>query len=153
MKTKRFVVASIAICVATTVFAQVKPEDEIRHRQSVMNVLGRAFGPMVSMAQNKIPYNKDVVVRNTQIIETLSGLPWNSFGPGTEKGAPTKADLKVWSDQAKFKVSSEKMQQDVTRLSQIVKTGDEMAIKTAVGDLGKACKSCHDDFRLKEARN
>jgi cytochrome c556 len=153
MNIKHLAIASIALSVASIVFAQAKPEDEIRYRQSGLNVIGRAFGPMVNMAQDKIPYNKEVVARNTQIIETLAGLPWNSFGPGTEKGAPTKADLKVWSEQSKFKDASEKMQQSVIKLSQTVKGGDEKAIKAAIGDLGKACKSCHDDFRLKEARS
>ncbi|HEY0844981.1 MAG TPA: cytochrome c [Noviherbaspirillum sp.] len=153
MRTKHLVIALLALCAASTGFAQVKPEDEIRYRQSVMNVIGRAFGPMVGMAQNKIPYNKDVVAKNTQIIETLSGLPWNAFGPGTEKGAPTKADMKVWSDSTKFKGAADKMQQEVSKLSQTVKAGDEKAILAQVGEVGKACKSCHDDFRLKEARN
>jgi cytochrome c556 len=153
MTIKHLVLASVALSIAGTVFAQVKPEDEIRYRQSGMNVIGRAFGPMVNMAQDKIPYNKDVVAKNTQIIETLAGLPWNSFAAGTEKGAPTKADLKVWSEQAKFKEGADKMQQSVTKLSQTVKGGDEKAIKAAIGDLGKTCKSCHDDFRLKEARS
>lgn len=153
MRTKHLVVAMVAWCAASTVTAQVKPEDEIRYRQSVMNVIGRAFGPMVAMAQNKIPYNKDVVAKNTQIIETLSGLPWNAFGPGTEKGAPTKADMKVWSDSAKFKSAADKMQQEVSKLGQTVKAGDEKAILAQVGEVGKSCKSCHDDFRLKEARN
>lgn len=153
MKTKHLVIASLALCTATGTFAQVKPEDEIRYRQSVMNVIGRAFGPMVNMAQNKTPYNKDVVAKNTQVIETLSGLPWNSFGPGTEKGAPTKADMKVWSDASKFKNGADKMQQEVTKLGQTVKGGDEKAILAQVGEVGKACKGCHDDFRLKEARN
>lgn len=153
MNMKHLTIACLTSCIAATTFAQAKPEDEIRYRQSVMNVIGRAFTPMVNMAQDKIPYNKEVVVRNTQIIDTLVGLPWPAFGPGTEKGAPTKADMKVWSDQAKFKESSEKMQQSVTKLSQTVKGGDEKAIKAAIGDLGKTCKSCHDDFRLKEARN
>lgn len=153
MNMKHLTIACLTTCIASAALAQAKPEDEIRYRQSVMNVIGRAFTPMVNMAQDKIPYNKDVVARNTQIIETLAGLPWPAFGPGTEKGAPTKADMKVWSDQAKFKESSEKMQQGVTRLGQTVKGGDEKAIKAAIGDLGKTCKSCHDDFRLKEARN
>ena len=146
-------VATLALCAATTVFAQAKPEEEIRYRQSVMNVIGRAFGPMVNMAQNKIPYNKDVVAKNTQVIDTLVTLPWNAFGPGTEKGAPTKADMKIWSEQANFKEGADKMQQEVSKLSQAVKGGDEKAIKGAIGDLGKTCKSCHDDYRLKEARN
>lgn len=149
---KYVAITVVALGIAGTALAQVKPEDEIRFRQSVMNVVGRCFGPLINMTQDKIPYNKDVVTKNTNIIETLIGLHWNSFGSGTEKGAPTKADLKIWSETAKFKEKAEAVQQAVGKLSQTVKGGDEKAIKSAIGDVGKACKSCHDDYRLKEAR-
>lgn len=153
MRTKHLVIASVALCVASAAPAQVKPEEEIHYRQSVMNVMGRALGQLLNMAQNKIPYNKEAAAKNTQVLETLSGLPWTSFGPGTEKGAPTKADMKVWSDASKFKGAADKMQQEVAKLGQAVKGGDEKATLAQVGEVGKACKACHDDFRLKEARN
>jgi len=152
MDMKHAAVAACALVLAGSALAQAKPEDEIRYRQSVMNVVGRAFGPMIAMAQDKIPYNKDVVARNSQLLETLVTLPWPSFGPGTDKGAPTKADMKVWSDSAKFKDNAEKLQQAASKVAQSAKGGDEKAVKTALGDLGKACKACHDDFRLKDFR-
>lgn len=150
---KRILVAACSLAFAATALAQVKAEDEIRYRQSVMNVVGRAFGPLIAMAQDKIPYNKEVAARNSLLLESLAPLPWSAFAAGTEKGAPTKADLKVWSEAQKFKDAGEKMQQAVVKLGQSVKTGDEKAVKAAAGDLGRACKACHDDFRLKEARN
>ena len=150
---KRILVAACSLAFAATALAQVKAEDEIRYRQSVMNVVGRAFGPLIAMAQDKSPYNKEVAARNSLLLESLAPLPWSAFAAGTEKGAPTKADLKVWSEAQKFKDAGEKMQQAVVKLGQSVKTGDEKAVKAAAGDLGRACKACHDDFRLKEARN
>lgn len=145
--------AAVTVVLASGAIAQVKPEDEIRYRQSVMNVTGRAFGPMAAMAQDKAPYNKDVVAKNTAILEMMSGLPWSTFAAGNEKGAPTKADMKIWSEGAKFKEASEKSQKAVATLASTVKGGDEKAIKAAIGDVGKSCKGCHDDFRLKEFRN
>jgi cytochrome c556 len=153
MKLKQITLAAVALALTSSAFAQVKPEDEIRYRQSVMNVTGRAFGPMAQMAQDKAPYNKDVVVKNAAIVEMMIGLPWNSFAAGTEKGAPTKADMKVWSENAKFKDGADKAQKAVAALGTAVKGGDEKAIKAAIGDVGKTCKGCHDDFRLKEFRN
>jgi cytochrome c556 len=152
MKLEKIVVAVLSVGIAAGALAQAKPEDEIRYRQSVMNVVSRAFGPMIAMAQDKIPYNKDVVAKNSNVIETLVGLPWASFGPGTDKGAPTKADMKIWSEQAKFKDASEKLQQIAAKLAQTAKGGDEKAVKAVLGDMGKACKACHDDFRLKDFR-
>lgn len=152
MNNNYIVVSALALTLCSAALAQSKPEDEIRYRQSVMNVVGRAFGPMMAMAQDKIPYNKEIVSRNVQILETLAPLPWTAFASGTDKGAPTKADMKVWSEAAKFKEHSEKLQQAVGKLGQAARGGDEKTVKAALGDLGKACKSCHDDFRLKDFR-
>ena len=97
--------AALAAASAGIAFAQQgpKPEDEIRYRQSVMNVIGRAMGPMGAMAQGKAPFNAAVAQKNSALVESLIALPYNSFGPGTDKGAPTKADPKIWTESAKFK--------------------------------------------------
>ncbi|MBL0143289.1 MAG: cytochrome c [Betaproteobacteria bacterium] len=130
-----------------------KPEDEIRYRQSVMNVIGRAIGPMGAMAQGKAPFNAATVQKNAALIDSLMGLPWSSFGPGTNKGAPTKAEAKIWADAAKFKQGAEAAQKAVTNLAAASKGGNEAQFKTAFGEVGKACKACHDDFRTKEFHN
>jgi cytochrome c556 len=38
----------------------------------------------------------------------MAKLPWAGFGPGTDKGAPTKAKAEIWSEQAKFREAGEK---------------------------------------------
>jgi len=151
MKLKNLTFAVVAMGVASGVLAQVKPEDQIRYRQSVMNVMGRSFGALNAMAKGEAPYNKDAAAKNAAIVEMMSGLPAPAFGPGTDKGAPTKADMKVWSEGEKFKTAYEKMVGEVKKLP--AAAGDEATLKAQVGEVGKACKGCHDDFRLKEARN
>jgi cytochrome c556 len=153
----RIAIAAAVLAAASTgiAFAQQgpKPEDEIRYRQSVMNVIGRAMGPMGAMAQGKAPFNAAVAQKNSALVESLIALPYNSFGPGTDKGAPTKADPKVWTESAKFKKSAEDAQKAVANLATAAKSGDEAKFKAAFGEVGKACKACHDDFRTKEFRN
>jgi cytochrome c556 len=147
--------AALAATCAGIAFAQQgpKPEDEIRYRQSVMNVIGRAVGPMGAMAQGKAPFNAAVVQKNSALVESLIGLPFGSFGPGTDKGAPTKADPKIWTESAKFRQAGEGAQKAAATLAAAAKSGDEAKFKAAFGEVGKACKSCHDDFRTKEFRN
>ena len=148
------IAAALALATALPASAQTqKPEDEIRYRQSVLNVVGRAMGPMGAMAQGKAPFNAAVVQKNSALIETMLTLPWDSFGAGTDKGAPTKADMKIWKETAKFKQAAEASQKASTALVAAAKGGNEAAFKTAFGELGKTCKGCHDDFRLKEFRN
>lgn len=77
--------AALACGIAGATFAPMKPQDEIRYRQSVMNVAGRPVIPMIPMAQDKIPYHAEVVARNTQALDTVIGLHRDSFGPGPER--------------------------------------------------------------------
>lgn len=71
--------ATLALCaVATTAatstaFAQQgpKPEDQIRYRQSIMNVMGRQFGMLAGMAKGDVPYNKDAAVKAAGLVDTL----------------------------------------------------------------------------------
>lgn len=148
-----FIAATLALAFGSAALAQApKPEDEIRYRQSALNVMGRSFGALWAMSQGKMPFNAQTAADAAAIVDMMSKLPWNSFGPGTDKGAPTKADAKIWAEMDKFKDKAEKMQAEVAKLVTAAKSGDEAAIKAATGDTGKACKSCHDDYRLKEFR-
>jgi cytochrome c556 len=155
MKRIALAAAILAATAASLATAQQgpKPEAEIRYRQSVMNVTGRAMGPMGAMAQGKAPFNAAVAQKNSALVETMLGLPWDSFGAGTDKGAPTRADLKVWKETAKFKQGAEAAQKAAANLAAVAKTGDEGKFKAAFGELGKACSSCHDDFQLKQPRS
>jgi cytochrome c556 len=48
-----------------------------------------------------------------------------------------------------FKSKAEKMQAETAKLVQAAKTGDAAALKAQVGETGKACKACHDNYRNK----
>ena len=76
----------------------------------------------------------------------MSKLPWEAFGPGTDKG-DSRAEPEVWTEQAKFKAASEKMMTEVAKLNAAAKTGNLDQIKAAFGAAGASCKACHDDFR------
>nr|AUN37329.1 putative c' cytochrome [uncultured bacterium] len=129
--------------------AQTKPEDAIKYRKSAMALIGYNFGSIGAMVNDKKPYNKDEAIRNANRVEALSDHPWEFFGPGTDKGAETKAKADVWKDHAKFDAAGKKMQTEAAKLAQVAKTGDVAALKTQFGATAQSCKACHDDFREK----
>ena len=136
----------LAISAGTAVAQFQKPEDAIKYRQSVFTVLGNSFGKIGAVVKGEAPYNKDDVAKNAAIVAMMSTLPWQAFGPGTEGG---KAQPAIWSDNAKFKAASEKMQLAVVDLNKAAQSGDLENIKKAFGATGQTCKGCHDDFRKK----
>ncbi len=127
----------------------MKPEDQIKMRKSTMAVIGYNFGSLAAMAQDKKPFNKDEAQRNADILPLLAAMPKPFFGEGTDKGDNTKAKPEIWKNKADFEQKLDKMAQEVARLPQVVRAGDMAAFKKEVGEVGKACKSCHDDYRAK----
>ena len=125
-----------------------KPEDAIKYRQGVFRVIGWNFGSMAAMAKNKKPYNAEEFARNAEIVAFMSKLPLEGFTPGSESG-DTRAKPEIWLNMDDFKAKLEKMQQEVTALAKVAKTGDFAASKAQLGEAGQACKACHDEYREK----
>lgn len=143
----RILAASLALITASPAFAQFqKAEDAIKYRQSTFSVMATHFSRIGAVVKGEVPYNKDDVAKNAAIVATLSSLPWQAFGPGTEGG---KAQPAIWTEAAKFKAGSEKMQTAVAELNQVAQSGNLESIKKAFSATGQTCKACHDDFRKK----
>ena len=139
--------SAICLSMATPAFAQfAKPEDAVKYRQSAFALMGAHMGRLAAVVKGETPYNKDDVVRNAAIISMLSGMPWQAFGAGTEGG---KAQPNIWTDGAKFKSASEKMQAAVADLNSAAQSGNPENLKKALGATSQTCKACHDDFRKK----
>jgi cytochrome c556 len=140
--------AAVAFALAAPASAQfAKPEDAIKYRQSALTVMGTHFGRVAAMANGRIPFDAKVAADNAAIAETMSKLPWAAFGEGTDKGAVTRAKAEIWTDNAKFKEASEKMQAEMSKLAVVAKAGNIDTLKAQVGATGGACKACHDNFR------
>ncbi len=150
MKLQKILLASTAtVLVLSAGFAVAqfqKPEDAIKYRQSAFTVMANSFGKIGAVVKGEAPYNKDDVAKNAAIVAMISTLPWQAFGPGTEGG---KAQAEVWSNNAKFRAASEKMQLAVVDLNKAAQSGDLESIKKAFGTAGASCKNCHDDFKKK----
>ncbi len=130
-----------------------KPEDAIKYRQGAFTVMGAHFSRIGAMVQGRVPFDAKVAADNATIVLTMSKLPGAAFGPGTDKGAPTRAKANIWSDGAKFGAAYQKMQAEVVKLDAAAKTGSLDTIKAAFGAVGASCKACHDDFRASSYSN
>lgn len=140
-------IPALALSLATPAMAQfAKPEDAIKYRQSAFALMGAHMGRLAAVVKGEVPYNKDDVARNAAIISTLSSLPWQAFGPGTEGG---KAEPAIWKENAKFKSAADKMQAAVAELNSAAQSGNPENLKKALGATSQTCKACHDDFRKK----
>src|SRR5690606_6129023 len=105
-----------------------RPDDAVKYRKAALSLMGTHFSRVGAMASGRAPFDAKVAADNMAIVETLSKLPWEAFGAGTDKG-DTRALPAVWAEQARFKAASEKMQAEVAKLNAAAKTGNLDAIK------------------------
>jgi len=136
--------------VAGTAFAQAKPVVLVKQRQSAMTLQGKYFGPLGGMLKGAVPYDASVVARHAGYLEALSKMPWDGFAESTKGQKNTIALPVIWSDAAKFKQAQDQFQSAVIALVAASKSGDEAKVKAAIGEVGKNCGSCHDNFREKQ---
>lgn len=90
------------------------------------------------------------MTRNAGYLETLTRMPWDGFQASTaDIKDHNDAKPEIYKDQAKFKSLADKLEAESSKLASAAKSGDQNAVKTAFGEVAKACKNCHDDYRVK----
>jgi len=137
-----------ALALAQAALAQVKPEVLVKQRQAKMILQVKYFGPLVGMAQGKIPYNAAVVQRNAGFIDNLTRMSWDGWDPST-RDVKSRTLPAVYENKAKFDEYVSRLENEAAKLVAVSKTGDEAAVKAQIAAVGKVCGGCHDDFRSK----
>lgn len=144
----KFALIGLALLAALPAQAQFrKPEDAVRYRQSLMNVMGNHFYFRIGlMANGRIPHDAKAAQESADVIATLAKLPWSAFPPDSNGIGRTDAKPAVWTEQQKFKDLADKMQAEIPKLQAAARTGDLEALRAAYRATGATCKNCHDAF-------
>ena len=123
-----------------------KPEDAVKYRRGVMQVIKNNFGPIAAVAKGDAPFNDSVATRAATLV-VVAKLALEGFVPGSDKAGDTKAKPVVWTKWDDFKGAATTLDGELAKLADIAKTGDAAALKAQVGAVGKACKGCHETFK------
>lgn len=156
MKFNKFVVATLAIGLSGATLAQTigKAEDQIRWRQSAMQTLGWSMGRIKANIEGN--YNKDQVIQAANTIQALANSGSGAlFQPGTDTGKgwhDTNVKSVIFTNGAKLKEVGTAYNKEANEMAKVAAAGDAAAVKTQFGNLGKACKGCHDEFRKEEKK-
>jgi cytochrome c556 len=126
-----------------------KEEQAIKYRQSVYKVILWNFGPMAGMAQGKIPYDAADFAKRAERVATMAPMLLEGYPPGSGTGAPTRAKPEIWDNFDEFTTLMHDMQSKAAALADVAKEGSLEKSRAAVGELGDACKACHDKYRAK----
>jgi len=151
MKSK-IILALVAITLAGSAAAQVKPEDAIKFRQS-------GYGFMAwNMARIKMnvegTYNKDEVIKAATAIQAIANSGMGALYPaGTDKGTgweKTRVKPEFFTNKEGVTKVAMAFNKEANEMAKVAATGDAAAVKDQLGKLGGTCKGCHDDFKNKD---
>lgn len=141
--------ALAAAAVATGVAgAALADQGAIEHRQAIMKAVGGHTAATAAIVKGKVPFTGDVKGHAHALVE-LAKIAGNVFPPESAKGESDTLPA-VWEKPEAFKKSYQAFVDAADALAKAAEGDDPKAVAGALGNLGKSCKGCHDDFRKKK---
>jgi cytochrome c556 len=124
-----------------------KAQRTIEYRQSALYLLGWNIGPIAGMVKGEIPFDaKAVELRATRLAQ-IAPMIAEGFPADSQTGAPTKAKPEIWQNMDDFKSKAATLEQVTAKFAETARTGDPKLIAAGLGEVGNACKSCHDKYK------
>ena len=149
---KQLALAALALAVAGTASAQMKPEDAIKYRQSAYGAMGWSMARIKMNVEGT--FNKEDVIKSANVIQAIANSGLGSlYLPGTDKGTgweATRAKPEIWTEKEKLGKAGGAFNKEANEMAKVAATGDVAAVKAQFGKLGETCKGCHDDFKAKK---
>ncbi len=144
-----------ALSVSAGVSAQMKPEEMIKARQSGYTFMAWNMGKIkAQVVDGTVPFNKDQVLAAANVVAAVANSGMGAlYAPGTDKGMgwkETRLKPEFFQEQDEVRKIAMNYIQQANALQKVAATGDQAAIKTQFGEVGKACKACHDKYRTEE---
>lgn len=149
---RRIILASACmaagILFADAAFTQeMKPEEIIKARQGLMEAVRMQIGPIVAVVKGAAPLSPATAEAADTIVGLAHALK-SAYGKGTESLPGSHAKAEAFSD-PKFLEGYDKLAAAATKLAADARANNLDAVKADLGDVGGACKGCHDNYRVK----
>jgi len=140
------VMAAGAIANSAKSLKQAEKATELR--QSIFSLLGSNMGPLGGMARGKIAFDAEKVGKHALRINQLSMMIADYARTDTSAHkVKTEALDKIWTQPDNFAKRIKDLTLASANLQKAAATGNEGAIKKAIGGVGRTCGGCHDDFK------
>lgn len=139
---------------ATAPAADQPFKDQIDARQGLMQVYKFNLGILAAMAKGTVPYDAEAAktaAGNLHLATQMkNGAMWPK-GSGLDNPAlagKTSAKGEIWTS-GKIGDAGKALAMVSAKMADTAGNGLD-ALRAGVGEAGKACKGCHDDFRAKK---
>jgi cytochrome c556 len=120
----------------------------VDRRQSAFKLLGWNMDPLAGMLRGNVPFDAALVQANATNVANLSLMIAPLFESDTSAfDLETAALDRIWGSADEFAGKATALNEAATALVEAAGAGDDGATRAAIGRMGQACGSCHDDFR------
>jgi cytochrome c556 len=125
----------------------------IKARQGEMQLRSFNAGPLFGMAKGDIEYDAEMakkLVGNLKLqLDLDMSRAWPKGSDNTAYPGKTTALPDIWTTYPEISEYGKKYAMAVNALAAVAGDGRD-ALKSKIGDIGKSCKGCHDEFREKK---
>jgi cytochrome c556 len=120
----------------------------IDYRSSLMGIYKWNMGNMGDMMKGKTPFDQAAFAGFAKDLATATQLNLMvGFPEGSDEGDDTDALPDIWLNWEDFVKKYEDLGAASAKLAEVAKSGDKQAIGAQMGEVGKACKACHKNYK------
>jgi cytochrome c556 len=122
----------------------------IKARQGIMQNRSWNVGWLFQMAKGDIEYDAETAAtyaNNLKMLTMLNnGSQWQEGSDSNAYAGDTRALPEIWTTYPAVAEKGKTLNESVAALAEVAGDGLD-ALRSKIGDVGNACKSCHDEFR------
>jgi cytochrome c556 len=123
--------------------------DPIKSRQHLMEETRDAAKVIGGMLKKQKPFDAEAAMESFKVWQNTAMKAGDLFPEGSDKGHETEARMTIWTDREGFDA---KMGDFRTRVDAAIAASPDSleALNAAAGPVFKACKACHEEYRVEK---
>jgi len=140
------VACAVLLGAGALIFTSSAQADEIAQRKVAMQNNGESAKTLAAIFKGEVAFDgKAVAFAGYTIANDF--LAARSLFPEGSMSDASRAKPEIWQDMAGFTAALDKAEAAAKAVAASGEANDETAFKAAFGQLGGACKNCHDKYR------
>ena len=137
-------------------FAAGEFDKPIKARQSFMQIYAFNLGLLGAMAKGKRPYDAKLAAAAASNLVAATNMKNSAMWPkGSDSAAlgkkVTRAKPENWTNYPDAAKKGKALKTALTKMAAVAGNGLD-AVKANIGAVGKGCKGCHKEFRVKKKK-
>lgn len=124
------------------------PANVVKYRQTMMKTQEGHLLEIVAILKGEVSFNSHLVP-HAEANKAIGEMVGDLFPPGSVT-PESRASPKIWQNWDKFQEAVGLLRSETAKLAEVAASGDLGAVGAQLGNVGKACGNCHNQFRLKK---